>query len=127
GLTPEISVLACGDARIAVLNRDFRDKPVATNVLSWPSVERGATQDGDLPEALDAADDPEIGDIAISLQTCLREAEEMNKPVEHHVLHLVVHAILHLLGYDHERDKDAALMEHTETEILASLGVPDPY
>ena len=125
----EISVLACDDARIAELNAEFRGKPTPTNVLSWPSEERGADADGGRPDAPDP-DDPmaaELGDIAIAYETCAAEAEAANKPIDQHVTHLLVHALLHLLGYDHERDKDAALMEGIETAILASLGHPDPY
>ena len=121
----EISVLACDDDRIATLNADFRGKPAATNVLSWPSGDRGAERAGDAPDLADL--DPELGDIAISYDTCAREAVQQDKPISAHVTHLIVHAVLHLLGYDHIRDKDAALMEGLEVSILASLGVSDPY
>jgi probable rRNA maturation factor len=123
----EISVLACDDARIAALNADFRDKPTATNVLSWPSDERGAELDGDTPEAPELPMDAELGDIAIAFETCTREAQEAGKSMQDHTLHLLVHGTLHLLGYDHERDKDATLMERLEVEILGKLGVCDPY
>ena len=122
----EVAILACDDARIAELNADFRGKPVPTNVLSWPSEERGAEADGGAPAPPDP-DEPELGDIAIAWETCGREAAEFGRPVEHHVTHLLVHATLHLLGYDHMRPKDAELMERLEVEILATLGVPDPY
>ncbi|MDO6588992.1 rRNA maturation RNase YbeY [Loktanella sp. D2R18] len=123
----EISLLACGDARIAVLNADFRDKETATNVLSWPSDERGAGVEGDTPEAPELPMDAELGDIAIAFETCTREAQEAGKSMQDHTLHLLVHGTLHLLGYDHERDKDATLMERLEVEILGKLGVCDPY
>lgn len=125
----EISLLACDDARIADLNAEFRGKPVPTNVLSWPSDERGAAEDGempDLPEG-DAEMPEELGDIAIAWDTCAREAAEQGKPMRDHVTHLMVHGTLHLLGYDHIRDKDAELMEALEVRILASLGLDDPY
>jgi probable rRNA maturation factor len=124
-----VSVLACDDVRIAGLNEDFRDKPTPTNVLSWPSEERGAAQDGQQPERLNmpAEHEAELGDIAIAYDTCVREAVEAGKPVDAHVTHLLVHGLLHLLGYDHIRDKDAALMEGLETAILARLGIADPY
>lgn len=125
-----ISLLAADDARIAVLNGDFRGKPVPTNVLSWPSEERGAAQDGAMP-ALPrpgTRDDPEeLGDIALAYDTCLREAADAGLAPAAHVTHLVVHGVMHLLGFDHIRDKDAALMEDTETRILAGLGISDPY
>lgn len=130
GLDPgvwQIAVLGCDDARIAALNADFRGKPVPTNVLSWPSDERGAAGPGEVPERPSPGGDPELGDIAIAFETTAREAEERGLALADHTAHLVVHAVLHLLGYDHEDDRDAALMERLEVEILASLGVADPY
>ena len=130
GLDPEaweIAVLGCDDARIAALNEDFRDKAAPTNVLSWPSEDRGAEIDGAMPDLPEAGPDPELGDIAIAYDTCAKEAEAAGKPMRDHVTHLIVHGILHLLGYDHVRDKDATLMERTEVEILGKLGLPDPY
>lgn len=127
GLDPsvfEIGLLACDDTRIAALNGDFRDTPQATNVLSWPSVERGTDVPGAVPAAPDAG---ELGDIAIAFETCTREAAAQGKPFAAHVSHLLVHATLHLLGYDHMTAQDAVLMEGLEVEILATLGVPDPY
>ncbi|PSL19796.1 rRNA maturation RNase YbeY [Shimia abyssi] len=126
----EVALLACDDARIATLNTEFRDKPVPTNVLSWPSEERGVQIDGDTPALpgpglLGMAD--ELGDIAIAWETCAREAAEEGKTMHDHVTHLAVHGLLHLLGYDHVRDKDATLMESLETEILGKLGIADPY
>ena len=123
----EISVLACDDSRIAALNADFRDRPQPTNVLSWPGVERGALINGQAPDAPDPSQETELGDIAIAYDTCLREAEAADKPFTDHVTHLLVHGILHLLGYDHVRDLDATLMERLEVEILGKLGLPDPY
>lgn len=125
----EIAVLGCDDARIAVLNTDFRGKPAATNVLSWPSEDLSPEQDGDRPD-LPQPDEEEphhLGDIALAYETCAQEAADQGKPVEQHVTHLMVHGVLHLLGYDHMRDADATLMERTEVEILGNLGVPDPY
>ncbi len=126
----QIGLLACDDARIAVLNADFRGKPQPTNVLSWPSEERGAEFVGEDPERplAGTADEPfELGDIALAWETCAREAAEQGKSMEAHVTHLVVHAVLHLLGHDHVEDEDAALMEGHEVRILASMGLPDPY
>ncbi len=130
GLDPQewqVSVLGCDDARIASLNADFRGKPDPTNVLSWPSEERGAERPGGRPETPVPGHDPELGDIAIAYETCEREATEARKPLSDHVTHLLVHATLHLLGYDHVRDQDATLMERTEVEILGKLGLSDPY
>jgi probable rRNA maturation factor len=124
-----IVVMGCDDARIATLNADFRGKPQATNVLSWPSQERALDSLGAMPAfpAPDADDATELGDIAIAWETCVREAAEQGKPHKDHVTHLLVHGMLHLLGYDHINDADATLMEQTEARILASLGVADPY
>jgi probable rRNA maturation factor len=125
-----VSLMGCDDARIAVLNADFRGKPQPTNVLSWPSAERGSEYAGEAPAppVPGPAGDPEpLGDIAIAWDTCAREAEAQGKPMADHVTHLVVHGVLHLLGYDHVDDADAALMEGLEVQILASLGVSDPY
>ena len=129
GLEPsvwEISLMGCDDARIAALNADFRGKPTPTNVLSWPSDERGVAVAGEMPLAPDPAD-PELGDIAIAFETCEAEAQAADKPLAEHVTHLVVHATLHLLGFDHDRDADAALMEGLETQILGKMGLDDPY
>ena len=126
----QVSLMGCDDARIAVLNADFRGKAQPTNVLGWPSQERGAEFVGEVPEAPEPGevDDPEsLGDIAIAFETCAREAEEQGKPMADHVTHLIVHGVLHLLGYDHVEEEDAAVMEALEVRILASLGVSDPY
>ena len=126
----EVSLLACDDARIAGLNTEFRAKAVPTNVLSWPSWDLTAEVRGALaalPEP-GTRDDPELlGDIALAYETCAREATEQGKTFEVHVTHLIVHSLLHLLGYDHETDEDAVLMEKTEALILAQLGIGDPY
>lgn len=126
----EISVLACDDARIRELNAQFRSKDSATNVLSWPSWDLSAETPGDFPEPPEegTADDPEaLGDMALAYETCHQEALAQNKSARDHVTHLIVHSVLHLLGYDHETDEDAALMEKTEICVLAQLGLADPY
>lgn len=124
-----ISLIGCDDARIMSLNDDFREKPKATNVLSWPSQERAAEKEGAHPAPPHIGPIPpeELGDIAIAYDTCLAEALSAGQPISAHVTHLIVHATLHLLGYDHISDADAALMEGLEVEILASMGHPDPY
>ena len=133
GLEPQqyaVSILACGDERIATLNAEFRGKPAPTNVLSWPSEDRAAATPGEmphLPHPNPVGPPEELGDIALALGVLTREALEGGKPFEHHLAHLLVHGLLHLLGFDHITDPDAALMEGIETRVLARLGVPDPY
>lgn len=125
-----LCLMGCDDARIAVLNGDFRAKPIATNVLSWPSQERSAENPGDTPDLPDAgtADDPEhLGDIAIAYDTCLAESLAADKPMREHVIHLIAHGLLHLLGYDHIRDADGDLMEAIETRVMVRLGLTNPY
>lgn len=124
----EISLLGCGDERIAELNTQFRGKPTSTNVLSWPSEERGSRVPGQHPDPVNAGTgDRELGDIAIAFGVCQAEATAANKPFEQHVGHLLVHATLHLLGYDHILEQDAHLMEKIERQVLATMGQPDPY
>ena len=116
----ELAIMLTDDSAIRTLNRDWRgiDKP--TNVLSFPArPPAAASKSGDAPRML--------GDIAIAYETLRREADEEHKPFDHHLSHLAVHGFLHLIGYDHENDDDAEEMEALETEILAQLGIPDPY
>lgn len=120
----QVVVMGCDDARIAALNAEFRGKPKPTNVLSWPAVEFGPRPPGEHPEIPEIE---ELGDIAISYDTCRREAEAQKKPFADHATHLLVHAILHLAGYDHIVDEDAETMEDAERSILGKLGIPDPY
>lgn len=101
------------------LNRDFRSKDYATNVLSFSSDEEDAISDG--------AEEWYVGDIFICLPVVEREAAEQDKALPDHLRHLVVHGILHLSGYDHMEDAEAAAMEMLETDILAELGIENPY
>ena len=125
-----ICVMGCDDARIATLNAAFRGKPTATNVLSWPADDLSPDAEGDepyLPGEGDPEDPLTLGDLALAYETCAREAAQAEKPMADHVTHLVIHGLLHCLGYDHMSDGDAARMEGLEAQILASLGLPDPY
>lgn len=125
----EIAVRALDDGQIAILNAEFRDKPVPTNVLSWPVQDLAPDMPGARPQPPrpDAFGDLPLGDVALAYDTCLREATEQGKSLQDHVSHLVVHGILHLLGYDHVEDADAELMERVEVEILGKMGLGDPY
>ena len=115
----EIAVMLTDDSGIRTLNSNWRgiDKP--TNVLSFPALQPTAGSPSDAPRML--------GDIAIAYQTMRKEADDEQKPFDHHLSHLAIHGFLHLIGYDHEKDADADAMESLEQEILAHLGIPDPY
>ena len=116
----ELAVMLTDDSGIRTLNSNWRgiDKP--TNVLSFPALQpTGTGTPDDAPRML--------GDIAIAYQTTRKEADDEQKPFDHHLSHLAVHGFLHLIGYDHEKDDDAEAMESLEQEILAQLGIPDPY
>jgi len=116
----ELAVMLTDDAGIRTLNSNWRgiDKP--TNVLSFPALPpAGPIGPDDAPRML--------GDIAIAYETTRKEADDEQKPFDHHLSHLAVHGFLHLIGYDHETDGDAETMETLEQEILAQLGIPDPY
>jgi probable rRNA maturation factor len=110
----EVSLLLCDDARIRVLNAQFRGMDKPTNVLSFPG-----------PEPLELAH--VLGDIAIAYETVAREAKEQGKPLPDHLCHMIVHGFLHLLGYDHETDEEAEAMEADEVRVLKRMGVADPY
>lgn len=133
GIDPEgyeIALLAADDARIADLNHEFRARAAATNVLSWPAADLAPDIEGGTPAPPPAPDGPfgeSLGDIAIAYQTCRSEARAAGISFSDHVSHLLVHGCLHLLGYDHVSDKDAALMEGLEVAILAKLGIANPY
>jgi probable rRNA maturation factor len=113
----ELAIVLTDDSAIQTLNRDWRGKNAPTNVLSFPAAAPGKS-----PSA-----PPYIGDIIIAYQTVAREAVAEGKPFNHHLAHLAVHGFLHLLGYDHENDRDAQKMERLERKILKRLAVPDPY
>jgi len=104
-----VAVLLAADARLQALNSAFRGKNAPTNVLSFP----GAGE--------------HLGDIALALGVCAREAAEQGKSLAHHLQHLTTHGVLHLLRYDHETDAEAEVMEAKERQILAGLGIADPY
>jgi probable rRNA maturation factor len=112
----EVSVLFTNDAEMRALNGRWRNIDKATDVLSFPA---------DGPEIPNAA--KLLGDIALGYETAFNDSERMNRTFESHVSHLLIHGFLHLLGYDHITDEDAAVMEPLEVKILAGLGWPDPY
>lgn len=111
----ELSILLTDDAEQRGLNQQWRGMDSATNVLSFPQIEPFEPVVGIL------------GDITLARETLIREAAEQGVSFEAHFTHLVVHGFLHILGYDHLTDEEAAVMEGLETRILANLGVDDPY
>lgn len=112
----EVSFVATDDAHVRALNRSYRRKDKPTNVLSFPARPAESGRFG-----------PLLGDIVVARETIAREAEAGGLTFDDHLSHLIVHGFLHLLGYDHVHDADAALMERLETAILADLGIADPY
>jgi probable rRNA maturation factor len=111
----ELSIRIVGTREGRALNRTYRGKDYATNVLSFPT---------DLPPGVRL---PLLGDIAICAPVVRREAAEQDKPITHHWAHLTVHGVLHLLGYDHIQEAEAEKMEALETRVLKGLGIPNPY
>jgi probable rRNA maturation factor len=116
----ELAVMLTDDAGIRTLNRNWRGIDRPTNVLSFPALQlRGPRGPDDAPRML--------GDIAIAYETTRKEADEEQRPFDHHLSHLAVHGFLHLIGHDHEKDQEADTMESLERDILSQLGIPDPY
>ena len=111
----ELSVRIVDAEEGRALNRDYRDKDYATNVLSFPA---------ELPPGVPL---PILGDLVLCAPVIAREAEEQGKPLKHHYAHMLVHGVLHLLGHDHMDEAEAEAMEAIEREVLAGLGIPDPY
>ena len=113
----ELTIRFVGEEEGRELNRGYRGKDYATNVLTFAYAEGEDVAD----------DDPVQADIVLCIDVLLKEAAERNIPVAQHAAHLIVHGVLHAQGYDHEDDGEAAEMEGLETEILEALGFPDPY
>ena len=119
----EISIRLTDDSEVQTLNAQYRGKDKPTNVLSFPMVQP------DLLESLSNSDDGEVllGDIVLADGVVAREAEERGITIADHTTHLIIHGLLHLVGYDHEHDAEAEAMEEMERRVLASLGIANPY
>jgi probable rRNA maturation factor len=115
GGSTEVNIALLAEAEARALNRQFRRKDYATNVLSFPYQPLPRERSGLL------------GDLVLCPAVVAREARAQRKPLRNHYAHLTIHGVLHLLGYDHARLRDAARMEAIERETLAGLGIPDPY
>ncbi len=119
----EIALLLGGDANLQELNRNFRNIDKTTNVLSFPAQSLNPANLAVLRTSLR----PFLGDIAINYERVLAESIEQNKPFRAHYTHMIVHSILHLLGYDHEQEAEAEIMENLEIQILSNLKINNPY
>jgi probable rRNA maturation factor len=118
----ELAIVLADDASIRLLNRDWRGVDAATNVLSFPAKPANGNKSTNGKKNAE-----HLGDIVLAFETITREARGEGKPFAHHLAHLAVHGFLHLVGYDHERDQDAQVMEDAERAILRQLAIPDPY
>jgi probable rRNA maturation factor len=118
----ELSIRLTNDEEVRALNAQWRGKDKPTNVLSFPLAE-----EAELESAGSEGPELMLGDIVLARGTCVREAEEKQIPLEQHATHLLVHGTLHLLGYDHQSEQEAADMEARETRALACLGIANPY
>jgi probable rRNA maturation factor len=112
GRKGEIAILLTDDQAVRDLNLRFRDRDKATNVLSFPAPSTAPRQ---------------LGDIALAFGVCAAEARDQGKPLADHLRHLVIHGVLHLLGYDHQAEADAEHMESLERRLLAEMNIADPY
>lgn len=125
--TRALTIRIVGAAESRRLNRTWRGKDKPTNVLSFPAEPLAADRRPLTRLHETAFDDHPLGDLAICAPVVAREAKEQGKSAQAHWAHMVVHGVLHLLGYDHENDRDANIMESLETKILDRLGYADPY
>lgn len=123
GRPAELSIVLADDATVTDLNRRYRGQDKPTNVLSFPGEDEGLAACRGSLDGFPVM----LGDVILAAETVFAEARAQGKPATHHLRHLVVHGVLHLLGFDHEKEEEAERMEGIEKTVLAGLGVPDPY
>jgi probable rRNA maturation factor len=125
----EIAILACDNEKIQELNSNFRGINKNTNILSWPEKDLSPKVSGTMPMKPEPINrEPMfLGNLAISFEFIVKEAEMLNKDFYNHLYHLISHGTLHLLGFVHELELDAKIMENKEREILSKVGIVDPY
>ncbi len=123
----ELSILLTNTAEILTLNQQFRSIEKATNVLSFPNNELNWHNLYSKLEFLYYSDYMHLGDIAFCYEVIYNESCEQQKTFENHFIHMLIHSILHLIGFDHQNDTDANIMESLEIEILSYFGIPSPY
>ena len=116
----ELSITLTNDAHIQDLNHDYRDKDKPTNVLSFPQIDFSNDDYKQEPFLM-------LGDVVCAIETIAKEAKEQYKPLENHFIHMLIHSVLHLFGYDHEEEQEAEDMEAMEIHILKKLGIKNPY
>jgi len=116
----ELSITLTNDAHIQDLNHDYRDKDKPTNVLSFPQIDWSEGISDQEPLIM-------LGDVVCALETIAREAKEQYKTLDHHFIHMLIHSVLHLFGYDHEDEQEAEEMEALEINILNKMGIKNPY
>ncbi|OAN54594.1 rRNA maturation factor [Paramagnetospirillum marisnigri] len=116
----ELSIVLADDEAVRALNKGWRGKDAPTNVLSFAALDE---EDAPLVEGAPLL----LGDVILAFETCAAEASDQGKSLEDHFSHLVIHGVLHLLGFDHEDEEEAIEMEALESALLASLGIADPY
>ena len=125
----EIAILACDNEKIQELNSNFRGINKNTNILSWPEKDLSPKVSGTMPMKPEPINQEPmfLGNLAISFEFIVKEAKKLNKDFYNHLYHLISHGTLHLLGFVHDLELDAKIMENKEREILSKVGIADPY
>lgn len=123
----ELMISLVSDNQIRTINHQFRNKNKATDILSFPFLDENLIKEKGLEKTINNKSDLILGDIILSLETTRKEAAQNNKKLLDHISHLLLHSILHLIGYNHENDSEAKKMEELEIKILKKLNISNPY